>query len=116
MRRTSDFKGLISLRSASNTLASAPMHSPMASFKSFWLLGSSIGYHSADTQSGLASRPIWRASPRVRNQYTDADDRVVDVLGKLVADGRANLHVGLAYEVVGGREPAEVGHGLQVPD
>jgi len=37
---------------------------------------------------------------------------VVDVLRKLVADGLANFHVGLADKVVGGCEPAEVGHGL----
>ena len=51
----------------------------------------------------------------VRDERSDADDRVVDVLGKLVADRLADLHVGLADEIVGGREPAEVGHGLQVP-
>ena len=52
----------------------------------------------------------------VRDEGSDADDRVVDVLRELVADRLADLHVGLAHEVVGGREPAQVGHGLQVPD
>ena len=56
---------------------------------------------------------IWLA---VRDEGSDADDRVVDVLRKFFADGLANLNVGLADKVVGGCEPAEVGHGLQVPD
>jgi hypothetical protein len=47
---------------------------------------------------------------------SDADDRVKNVLRKFVADRLAHFHVGLADEVVGGREPGEVGHGLQVPD
>jgi len=51
----------------------------------------------------------------VRDEGADADDRVIDVLGKLVADRLPHLHVGLADKVVGGREPAEVGHSLQVP-
>jgi len=43
------------------------------------------------------------------------DDRVVDVLREFVAHCLPDFHVGLADEVVGGREPAEVGYGLQVP-
>jgi hypothetical protein len=42
--------------------------------------------------------------------------RVVDMLRKLVADRLPYLHVGLADEIAGGREPAEIGHSLQVPD
>ena len=38
------------------------------------------------------------------------------MLRKLVTDRLADLYVGLADEIVGGREPAEVGHGLQAPD
>jgi hypothetical protein len=52
----------------------------------------------------------------VRDERSDADDRVVDVLRKLVADRLPDFHVGLADEIIGGREAAEVGHGLQVPD
>jgi len=52
----------------------------------------------------------------VRNERADADDRVVDVLRKFFADRLADFHVGLADEVIGGGEPAEVGHGFQVPD
>ena len=52
----------------------------------------------------------------VRNEGSDADDRVVDVLRKLVADRLADFHVGLADKIVGGCEPGEVGHSLQVPD
>jgi len=52
----------------------------------------------------------------VRDQCSDADDRVVDVLREFVADRLADLRVRLADEIVGGREPAEVGHGLQVPN
>jgi hypothetical protein len=48
----------------------------------------------------------------VGDQSANADDRVVDVLGKLVADGFADLHLCPAHEVVGGREPREVRHGL----
>ena len=52
----------------------------------------------------------------VCDQGSDADDRVVDVLRKLVADGLAHSHVGLADEIVGGREAAEVRNGLEVPN
>jgi hypothetical protein len=37
----------------------------------------------------------------VRNQCSDADDRVVDMLRKFIADCLADLYVGLADEVVG---------------
>ena len=43
----------------------------------------------------------------VRDEGSDADNRVVDVLGEFVADGLADLCVGLADEVVGGREPGK---------
>ena len=53
----------------------------------------------------------------VRDERSDADDRVIDVLRKLVSDRLADLHVGLADQILRGREPAEIGHGLQVdPD
>jgi hypothetical protein len=52
----------------------------------------------------------------VRDEGSDAHDRVVDVLGELVADRLADLDVGLADKIVGSREPGEVGHSLQVPD
>src|SRR5215468_81511 len=42
--------------------------------------------------------------------------RVVDVLREFVANGLADFQVGLADKVMGGCEPAEVGHSLQVPD
>jgi hypothetical protein len=41
---------------------------------------------------------------------------MVNVLRKFFADRLADLYVGLADEIVGSREPAEVGHGLEVPD
>src|SRR5262249_2670234 len=44
----------------------------------------------------------------VRDERSDADDRVVDVLRELIADRLADLYVGLADEVVGGREPAMI--------
>jgi hypothetical protein len=47
---------------------------------------------------------------------TDADDRVVNMLRKFVADRLADLRVGLADKIVGRRKPGEVGHSLQVPD
>jgi len=46
--------------------------------------------------------PVWDSSGESR----------VDVLRKFVADGLADLHVGLADKVVGSREPGEVGHCL----
>jgi len=51
----------------------------------------------------------------VRDEGTNADDRVVDVLWEFVADGLAHLYVGLADKIISGREAAEVGHSLQVP-
>jgi hypothetical protein len=51
----------------------------------------------------------------VRDKGADADNRVVDVLRKLVADRLADLDVRLADEIVCSREPAEVGHSLQSP-
>jgi len=51
-----------------------------------------------------------------RDEGSDADDRVVNVLRKLVADGLADFHVGFADEIVGGCKPGQVGHSLQVPD
>jgi anti-sigma factor ChrR (cupin superfamily) len=41
----------------------------------------------------------------VCDKCSDADDRVVDVLRELVADRLADLYVGLADEIVSGREP-----------
>ena len=59
-------------------------------------------------------RPMVRLA--VRDESTNTDDRVVYVLREFVADRLAHFHVGLAHEIIGGREAAEVGHGLQVPD
>jgi hypothetical protein len=59
-------------------------------------------------------RPVIRLP--MRNQCSDAHNRVVDMLGKFIANRLPDLSVGLADEIVGGREPAEVGHRLQVPD
>src|SRR5262249_3570482 len=50
------------------------------------------------------------------DEGADTDNRVVDVLRELVANRFANFYVGPANKVVGGRKPAEVGHGLKVPD
>jgi hypothetical protein len=59
-------------------------------------------------------RPMIRLP--VRDESTDADDRMVNVLRKFVADRLANFHFGLADKIIGGGEPAEVRHGLQIPD
>ena len=53
-----------------------------------------------------AHRPI--ISLAVRNEGSNADDRVIDVLRKLVADRLADLHVGLADEIVGCCVAAEI--------
>jgi hypothetical protein len=50
------------------------------------------------------------------DQGADANDRMVDVLRKLISDRSADLIVSLAGQPVRGREAAEVGHGLKVPD
>jgi hypothetical protein len=42
----------------------------------------------------------------VRNESADADDRVVDVFRKFVADRLADFCVGLADKIVGGCKPA----------
>ena len=42
----------------------------------------------------------------MRDEGSDADDRVIDVLRKFIADRLAGLYVGFADEVVGGREAA----------
>jgi len=52
----------------------------------------------------------------VRDESSDADDRVIDVLWEFVADGLADFYVGLADQIMRGREPAEVGDGLEVSD
>jgi hypothetical protein len=52
-------------------------------------------------------RPVIRLP--VRDEGSDANDRVVDVLRELVANILADLHVGLPDQVVSGREAAEVG-------
>jgi hypothetical protein len=51
-----------------------------------------------------------------RAKPADAQDRVVDVLRKLVANSCADLFIRLAGQPVRSREAAEVGHGLEVPD
>jgi len=69
--------------------------------------------------------PTWRRAHSVhcpvirlpvRDESPDADDRVVDVLRKFVADRLAYFHVGLTDKIIGGREPAQVRHSLEVPD
>jgi hypothetical protein len=52
----------------------------------------------------------------VRDEGSDADDRVVDVLREFVPDRLADLNVRFADKIIGSRKPAEVGYGLQVPD
>jgi hypothetical protein len=43
------------------------------------------------------------------NQGTNADDRVVDVLGELVTHGSPNFIVALAVMTIGGGEALDVG-------
>jgi hypothetical protein len=50
-------------------------------------------------------RPVIILAPS--DQFADANDGMVDVLRKLVADGFADLFVGLAGQPVRGREAAE---------
>ena len=62
---------------------------------------------------GVHGPMLWLA---VRDEGSDADDRVVDVLREFIADRLAHFGVGLADKIVGGCKPAEVGHSLQIPD
>jgi hypothetical protein len=55
-------------------------------------------------------------SPTCGDQGADANDRMVDVLRKPVSYSFADFFVGLPGQPVRGREAAEVGHGLKVPD
>jgi hypothetical protein len=41
----------------------------------------------------------------VCDEGSNADNRVVDVLGKFIADRLADFYVGLADKIVGGRKP-----------
>src|SRR5262249_24911970 len=79
-------------------------------------LSSAILSHGPFAHMGRANRvhcPVIRLP--MCDEGSDADDRMVDVLRKLVADRLANFYVGLADKIVGGRKPAQVGHSLQVP-
>jgi hypothetical protein len=57
-------------------------------------------------RANCVHRPVIRLP--VRDEGSDADDGVVDMLRELVADRFTNFYVRLADEVVGGRKPAEV--------
>ena len=50
------------------------------------------------------------------NQGTDTDDRVVDVLGELVAQLGSNLVIALADMAIRGGEALQVGNGFDVPN
>src|SRR4029078_1465815 len=51
----------------------------------------------------------------MRDQRADANDRVVDVLRKLVAHGVADVGIALSLVAIGGRDPCEIGNGLDIP-
>ena len=52
----------------------------------------------------------------VRDKGSNADDRVVYVLRKFVADRLADFYVGLADEIVSGGEALYVGNRFEVPN
>jgi hypothetical protein len=52
----------------------------------------------------------------VSDERTNAHDGVLDVFRKFVAKELTNVRFRLADETVGRCEPAQIGHGLQVPD
>jgi hypothetical protein len=52
----------------------------------------------------------------MRDQCPNADDRVIDVLGKLLAKFRSNLVVGLSVVTVSGCEAFQVRYGFNVPN
>jgi hypothetical protein len=52
----------------------------------------------------------------LRDQGTDADDRVIDELWKLVAHLCAGFVVEPTNQSIGGREAAQIGSGLDIPD
>jgi hypothetical protein len=49
------------------------------------------------------------------DQCTDADDRVVDMSGKLIAHRDANFVVALAVMTISGGEACDVGDRFDVP-
>ena len=50
------------------------------------------------------------------DQGAYADDRMIDELRKLLAHLRAHFVVELSNQPVGGREAAEIGNSLDIPD
>jgi hypothetical protein len=52
----------------------------------------------------------------VGDQCANASNRVVDVLGKLVAHSLANLVIALVSKIIGGGEPPKIRHRFEVPN
>lgn len=52
----------------------------------------------------------------VGDQCANASNRVVDVLGKLVAHSLANLVIALVSKIIGGGGPPKIRHRFEVPD
>jgi hypothetical protein len=50
------------------------------------------------------------------NQGTNADDRVVDVLGELVTHGSPNFIIALAVMTIGGSKALDVGDRFDIPN
>ena len=50
------------------------------------------------------------------DQGADANNRVVDVLGKLVAHRLADFVIGFANKVISSGKAPKIGHGFEVPD
>ena len=73
-----------------------------------------LGPHVIEGGTKRVHRPVIALA--VSDQRADANDRVVDVLGKPVAELCPNVSIRLANKIVGCCEPGKVGHSLQVPD
>ena len=59
-------------------------------------------------------RPVFILS--LGDQSADAGDRMIDELGELIPHLRAHFVVGPSRQCIGGREAAQVGHGLDILD
>jgi hypothetical protein len=66
------------------------------------------GAHGAQPPAGRSDRP-WVEAPAARS-------RVIDELGKLLAHLRAHFVVRPSHHPIGGREAAQIGNGLDIPD
>ena len=79
-----------------------------------------VGYFLNDFNKALADHGALAETAQMfilslSDQGADADDRVIDVLGKLVAHLRAHFVLELSIQSIGGREAAQIGEWSRYP-